>query len=194
MSIRRNHFWISQLSPVSMNITPAIVERARRLHLMLFDVDGILTDGRLYFGHAGEIMKVFHVRDGHGLKMLAESGVEIGLLTTRSSPMVEARAAELGIALVRQGEGDKRAAFERLLAQRGHSPLEAGYMGDDVMDLPVLIRCGFAATVPDAPEAVRDRVQYVCSAGGGQGAVREVCEVLLAARGKLESALGPYLS
>lgn len=177
-----------------MSMNPGIVERARRLQLMLFDVDGILTDGRLYFGPAGEIMKAFHVRDGHGLKMLAESGVEIGLLTTRSSRMVDVRAAELGITLVHQGEGDKRAAFERLLAQRGLSLPQAGYMGDDVMDLPVLIRCGFAATVPDAPEAVRSRVQYVSSATGGQGAVREVCELLLAARGNLESALGAYLS
>lgn len=175
-----------------MSIVPGVVDCAKRMRLMLFDIDGVLTDGTLYIGAGGEVMKGFHVRDGLGLKLLGEAGIEVGLLSSRRSAMVETRAAELDIVLVRQGESDKAAAFEQLLRERGLSPAQAGYMGDDLVDLPVLARCGFAATVPEAPQAVRDRVQYVCTCGGGRGAVREVCDLILAARGVLQSAIGRY--
>lgn len=175
-----------------MSVAPGVVDCAKRMRLMLFDIDGILTDGTLYIGAGGEVMKGFHVRDGLGLKLLGEAGIEVGLLSSRRSAMVEMRAAELDIGLVLQGESDKAAAFEQLLQERALSPAQAGYMGDDLMDLPVLARCGFAATVPEAPQAVRDRAQYVCTCGGGRGAVREVCDLILAARGVLQSAIGRY--
>ena len=169
------------------------LERARHVRLMVFDVDGVLTDGRLYLTDSGEEMKSFHTLDGHGLKMLREAGVEIALLTARKSRVVERRAEELGITHVLQGVADKRAGFEALLAQLGLQAGEAGYIGDDLVDLPVLIRCGFAASVPHAPEAVKSRVHYLTGASGGQGAVREVCEFILHAQGSLERAIAPYL-
>lgn len=161
---------------------------------MVFDVDGVLTDGGLYFNDQGEEMKAFHTLDGHGLKMLRESGVEVAILTARTSAIVARRARELGISRVVQGAADKRAAFEVLLAECRLGPEASGYAGDDLVDLPVLLRCGFAASVPDAPEAVRMRVHYVTSAAGGRGAVRELCEFIMQSQGTFDAALVPYLS
>jgi 3-deoxy-D-manno-octulosonate 8-phosphate phosphatase (KDO 8-P phosphatase) len=155
--------------------------RARRVRFMIFDVDGVLTDGALYMTQTGE-MKVFHVRDGHGLKMLQQSGIRTALLSGRRSPLVDARAAELGVAIVEQGCSDKQAGFERLLSQAGVPASAAGYMGDDFPDLPVIERCGFAASVPDAPHAVRRSAHYVSRAAAGRGAAREVCEFILQAQ------------
>jgi 3-deoxy-D-manno-octulosonate 8-phosphate phosphatase (KDO 8-P phosphatase) len=143
---------------------------------------------------AGVELKVFHVRDGHGLKMLQESGVQLAILSARSSRAVEARAAELGIKIVEQGAADKGATFERLLSRLGVPASAAGYMGDDLPDLPVLTRCGFAASVPDAPQAVRKSVHYVARAAGGRGAAREVCEFIMRAQRTFESALGSRLA
>ena len=117
-----------------------LLERVRRLRLMIFDVDGVLTDGTLYLGDAGVEMKAFNVRDGHGLKMLKDSGVVVGILSARRSRAVDLRAAELGIELVEQGAADKGPAFDRIVSRMGFSPLDAGYMGDDVVDLPVFAR------------------------------------------------------
>ncbi len=168
------------------------LDRARRVRLMLFDVDGVLTDGRLWYGPAGETLKVFHVLDGHGIKMLIQSGTAVGLLSGRSSPAVAARAAELGIVHVLQGIEDKRAAFEALVARLGVAAAESGFMGDEVMDLPVLRRCGFACAPADAHERVRASAHYVASAPAGGGAAREVCEFVLQAQGRLEAALARY--
>lgn len=165
----------------------------RELRLMIFDVDGVLTDGTLYLGDSGAEMKAFNVRDGHGLKMLKESGVEVALLSARRSRAVELRAAELGIALVEQGAADKGAAFDALLARARFSSAAAGYMGDDVVDLPVLVRCGFAASVPEAPDTVRRRVHHVTRAPGGRGAAREVCELIMQAQDTLERAIARNL-
>ena len=170
-----------------------ILERMRRLRLMIFDVDGVLTDGTLYFSETGAELKAFNARDGHGLKMLKESGVEIAILSARRSRAVEVRAAELGITLVEQGASDKRAAFENLIGRLRTSAAAAGYMGDDWVDLPVLARCGFAASVPEAPELVRERVHHVTRAAGGRGAAREVCELIMRAQGTLERAIAREL-
>ncbi len=169
------------------------IERAQRVRLMLFDVDGILTDGTLYMGEGGEIMKAFNALDGHGMKMLAESGVEIGLLSSRQSRIVALRAAELGITLVHQGATDKAAEFATILAGRQIDAAQAGFMGDDVLDLPVLTRCGFAASVPAAPEAVRSRAHFLSESPGGRGAVREVCEFIMRAQNRYDSAMSRYL-
>ena len=178
---------------LEMEPMPQAIERARRIRLMLFDVDGVLTDGTLYMGEGGEIMKAFNALDGHGMKMLAESGVEVGLLSSRQSPIVAIRAAELGITLVHQGAADKADEFAAILAGRQIQAAQAGFMGDDVLDLPVLTRCGFAASVPDAPEAVRSRAHFLSGSPGGRGAVREVCEFILRAQNNFDAAMSRYL-
>jgi 3-deoxy-D-manno-octulosonate 8-phosphate phosphatase (KDO 8-P phosphatase) len=171
-----------------------LVTRMRRLKLMIFDVDGVLTDGTLYFSESGAELKAFNAADGHGIKMLKESGVEIAILSARRSRAVDARAAELGITLVVQGAGDKREAFESLIA-RAHASAEAtGYMGDDLVDLPVLARCGFAASVPNAPEIVRTRVHHVTVAPGGRGAAREICELIMRAQNTLDQTIADQLA
>jgi 3-deoxy-D-manno-octulosonate 8-phosphate phosphatase (KDO 8-P phosphatase) len=160
---------------------------------MVFDVDGVLTDGTLWYGDAGEALKAFHALDGHGIKMLAASGVACALLSGRRSAAVTARAAELAISDVLQGIDDKLAAFADLLRKRNLRPEESGFMGDELVDLPVLTRCGFAAAPREAPEAVRSRVHYVAAAPAGRGAAREVCELLMRAQGTLERAIEGYL-
>jgi len=171
-----------------------VLERMRRLRLMIFDVDGVLTDGTLYFSETGAELKAFNAQDGHGLKMLKESGVEVAILSARRSRAVEVRAAELGITLVEQGAGNKSAAFENLIARLRTPSAAAGYMGDDWVDLPVLARCGFAASVPEAPDLVRERVHHVTRAPGGRGAVREVCELIMRAQDTLERLIARQLA
>ncbi len=175
-------------------VSSAALERARRVRLMIFDVDGVLTDGRLWYGPAGETLKAFHTLDGHGIRMLAQSGVLPAILSGRRSQAVAQRAAELGIGHVLQGIDDKRSAYAALLAQLGLQAEATGYVGDDVVDLPVLTRCGFACAPREAPPAVRQRVHYVCESPAGAGAVREICELLMRAQGSLEAALARYLA
>ena len=168
-------------------------DKAARLRLMAFDVDGVLTDGTLYFSYAGDEMKGFSSRDVHGLKMLVASGTTLAIITGRRSEAVEKRAANLGIGHLFQGIGDKRTVMLDLVSRLGLDPAEAGYMGDDVVDLPVLRACGFAATVPDGHALVMRHADYVARAPAGAGAVREVCEFILAAQGRLDAALAPWL-
>ncbi|HEU4351050.1 MAG TPA: phenylphosphate carboxylase subunit delta [Burkholderiales bacterium] len=156
---------------------------------MIFDVDGVLTDGTLLYGPKGEALKAFSAHDGHGLKMLAASGVACGLLSGRRSAAVARRAAELGIPLVLQGVEDKLAATRKL----GFPLEQIGFMGDELVDLPVLTRCRFACAPPDAPEAVRSRVHYVARCAAGRGAAREVCELVMRAQSTLKPALRVYL-
>lgn len=168
-------------------------ERARNVRLMIFDVDGVMTDGKLYYTSSGEEMKAFHTLDGQGVKMLMESGVEVALLTARQSKIVERRAAELGITRLRQGASHKLAGFQDLMREAGVNAESTGYAGDDLVDLVVLLQCGFSATVPEAPQSVSSRVHYVCNRGGGQGAVRELCEFILECQGTLEAAVSRFL-
>ncbi|MBM3345354.1 MAG: phenylphosphate carboxylase subunit delta [Betaproteobacteria bacterium] len=168
-------------------------QRAKAVRLMIFDVDGVMTDGRLYFSARGEEMKAFNILDGHGLKMLQGSGIAVAILTARRSAIVEHRARELGISSVRQGVSSKLAGFQELLVEHRLTAPDAGYAGDDLMDLPVLARCGFSASVPNASMAVQRRVHLVTRARGGEGAVRELCEFILDAQGSLDAALTPYL-
>ncbi len=170
------------------------LERAARLRIMVFDVDGVLTDGRLWYGPLGEELKAFHVRDGHGLKLLAQCGVTAALLTGRRSKALTVRAAELGLRHVLQGVEDKRPAFDQLLAELGVEPDAAGYMGDDLPDVPVLRHCGFACVPPGAHALALRRAHYVADAPAGGGAAREVCEYVLGAQGRLEGALAKYLA
>lgn len=149
---------------------------------MAFDVDGVLTDGRLWFTEEGREIKVFHVHDGLGLKRLRAAGVEVAVISARSSPIVAARLAELGIAEVHQGQEDKLACFRRLLAACGCGPERAGFMGDDLPDLPVLSVAGLAVAPANAVEEVIASAHWVTRRPGGGGAVRELCEAILLAR------------
>ena len=173
--------------------SPDALERARRVKLMLFDVDGVLTDGKLWFTPSGEELKSFHSFDGLGLQLLARSGVRTALLTGRTSPAVSIRAAQLGVEHVLQGVEDKRARYSAFLERLGLSPAQTGYMGDDLVDVPVLARCGFACTVHEAPEEVRKRVHYVAATPAGGGAAREVCEYVMRAQGTFARVLDDYL-
>ena len=161
---------------------------------MIFDVDGVLTDGRLYYTDSGAEMKAFSTLDGHGIRMLMSSGIEIAIITGRRSEVVSHRARDLGISHVLQGVAEKRPAFLGLTASLGLAPESCGYMGDDLVDLPVLTRCGFAATTREAPEIVKRHAHFISTQPAGAGAVREVCEMILKAQGKLDAALAPYLA
>jgi 3-deoxy-D-manno-octulosonate 8-phosphate phosphatase (KDO 8-P phosphatase) len=164
-------------------------QKAHSVRLMGFDIDGVMTDGRLYFSPAGDEMKAFFTRDGLGLKMLARSGVRLAIITGRDSAIVARRAENLGIDLVLQGVEDKRAAMAELLSREGLSFAEAGYMGDDIVDLAVMSACGFSATVPDGHPLARRQADFVAAAPAGAGAVREVCELILSAQGNWQAAL-----
>lgn len=168
--------------------------RAARIRLMIFDVDGILTDGSLHYGPNGEMIKTFNVLDGHGIKLLQQSGVSTAIISARKSDIVVRRAADVGIHHVYQGVHDKRMAFEQLLSDTGIAPEACGFIGDDVIDLPILLRCGFSASVPNAHSEVRSRVHYLTQAAGGRGAARELCDFILRAQGNYEAALAPYLA
>jgi 3-deoxy-D-manno-octulosonate 8-phosphate phosphatase (KDO 8-P phosphatase) len=170
-----------------------IYDKAKRIRLAVFDVDGVMTDGTLYLTDSGEEIKGFNSRDGHGMKMLQDSGVEIAFLTGRTSRCVELRAQDLGIKLVFQGATDKGRVLTDLLAARKIEASATAFMGDDVVDLPALLRCGLALTVPDAPPLVKQHADYVTQASGGRGAVREVCELIMHAQGLLEGLLTTYL-
>lgn len=170
-----------------------LAERIKPLRLVAFDVDGVLTDGGLYLTDSGEEIKRFNSLDGHGLKMLKASGVELAIITGRTSRCVEMRAKNLGIARLYQGVEDKLAAMQQLLAELKLAPEAAAFMGDDVVDLPVMRRVGLALSVPAAPQVVRDHAHYVSQREAGHGAVREVCEMILGAQGTLDAQLSPYL-
>ncbi|WP_374348268.1 3-deoxy-manno-octulosonate-8-phosphatase KdsC [Chitinimonas sp.] len=170
-----------------------MLERAQAIRLMIFDVDGVMTDGSLYYTDAGEELKAFNSLDGHGLKMLRQSGVQLAIITGRTSRLVEHRARNLGIDHLIQGAHNKLASFQQLLADTGMDASQCGYMGDDVIDLPVMRRVAFAIAVPDSPTLVRQHAHYVTGARGGQGAVREACEIIMQAQGTLETQLAPYL-
>ena len=173
--------------------TQLATERAKQVRLMIFDVDGVLTDGGLRYGAQGETIKTFHVLDGHGIKLLQQFNVNTAIISARKSEIVVQRAKDLGIDWLRQGAQDKRAAFEELLTELGMHAEQCGYMGDDLVDLPVMTRVGFCASVPNAHPEVRTRAHLVTHAAGGHGAAREVCDFILRAQGNYEAALAPYL-
>ena len=153
--------------------------RLEKLKLLLLDVDGVMTDGRIFFDNNGVETKAFDVRDGHGLKLLQRAGLQVGIITGRHSRVVEIRASELGIGILYQGVKDKIRPYEEILDSLGIGDEQAAYVGDDIVDLPVLRRVGFAATVADGSEDVKPFVHYVTEARGGRGAVREICELIL---------------
>lgn len=167
---------------------------ARPVKMLVMDVDGVLTDGSIYLTDSGDELKAFNSQDGLGLTLLRKSGVLLAIISGRKARCVEVRAQALGVAHVYQGIGNKAEAFARLLADTGLSAADCAYIGDDVIDLPVMRQVGFAVAVPDAPNLVRSHAHYVTSSAGGRGAVRELCELILHAQGKLDDALAVYLA
>lgn len=171
-----------------------LLERARRIRLAVFDVDGVMTDGRLYYGEDGRELKAFHAQDGLGIKHLQRNGVTVAVITGRNSPIVSHRMAELGVDHVYQGREDKLETFEKLLLALALEPAETLYIGDDLIDLPVLKAAGLAVSVPNAHPAVPERVDWITPRAGGHGAARDVCDLLLEARGVLGSLIEAYES
>lgn len=172
--------------------TPDLDHKARGLDWLLLDVDGVLTDGRLHLSATGEIFKSFHVRDGLAIQLARAAGLEVGLLTARTSEIVTARARDLGIEEVVQGRQDKAAAFRELVERRATAANRVAYLGDDLQDLPVLGACGLSVAPCDAARQVLERVDFVTGAAGGHGAVRELIERLLEARGAWASTLAAF--
>jgi 3-deoxy-D-manno-octulosonate 8-phosphate phosphatase (KDO 8-P phosphatase) len=170
------------------------LNQAKAIRLIAFDVDGIMTDGGLYLSDSGDEFKRFNSLDGHGLKMLRASGVELAIITGRTSHCVELRAQNLGIGHLFQGVENKLSTMQALMQQLNIPADSAAYMGDDVVDLPVMRRVALAVTVPEAPQIVRDHAHYVSQRNGGFGAVREVCELIMSAQGTLDAQLASYLA
>jgi 3-deoxy-D-manno-octulosonate 8-phosphate phosphatase (KDO 8-P phosphatase) len=177
-----------------MDPHPDLLQRAARVKLMIFDVDGVLTDGSLHYGADGEALKTFNVHDGLGIKLLQEAGVKTAIISARKSPQVTRRAADLGIEFLHQGGHDKLTPFHSLLAQTGLTAEQVGFIGDDVVDLPILTRVGFAVGVPNGRPDVIRRAHHITQAAGGRGAVREVCELLLKAQGSYDTVMAQFLA
>lgn len=170
-----------------------LMSRAKLVKLMAFDVDGVMTDGGLYLSDSGEEFKRFNSLDGHGVKMLRASGVEVAIITGRTSRCVELRAQNLGIQHVYQGVERKLDAMVDLLNKLKLSRDAAAYMGDDVVDLCVMRQVGLSICVPESPRLVRENSSYVTKRSGGHGAVREACELIMSAQGTLDTLLAQYL-
>jgi 3-deoxy-D-manno-octulosonate 8-phosphate phosphatase (KDO 8-P phosphatase) len=154
----------------------------RRARLLVLDVDGVLTDGRLFYGPKGELLKAFHVRDGHGIKQVAAAGITVAIISGRKSAAVARRARELGIRHVTQGASDKLVALRKIVKARGLALEDCICVGDDTPDAPILAAAGLGIAVADAHQDARDAADLVTARGGGHGAVREVCDWLIAAR------------
>ena len=167
-------------------------EKLAAIRLLLLDVDGIMTDGRIIYDQLGNEFKAFDVKDGHGLKMIQRAGISVGIITGRTSEIVSRRARELGVELLYQGAKDKLPPYLEICARTGLPDEQIAYMGDDLIDLPLLRRVGFSATVADAIPDLVGHVDYVTSRRGGRGAVREVCDMLLKAGGHWREQTARY--
>ena len=170
-----------------------ILEKAKKLKVLILDVDGVLTDGRLFFDSEGNEYKSFHARDGHGIKLLRQTGVEVAVISGRKSSSVALRMKSLGIELVYQGRENKITAFNEIIEKLGIIPEQAAHIGDDLLDLPIMIRGGLASAVNDANFAVKQRADWCTVLPGGQGAVREVCDFIMQAQGRFDEVLDAYL-
>jgi len=178
--------------PLLAGASDALLARARAVKLLLFDVDGVLTDGGLFLDNRGEEYKAFNSRDGHGLKMLQRNGVGVGIITGRESQIVAHRTRELGIQHVRQGCADKFPVYEDMLRELGLMPEQVGFVGDDVVDLQIMLRVGFAVCPQDGHFLVKRHAHWVTPNGGGCGAGRDVCELLMLAQGTFGAEMQRY--
>jgi 3-deoxy-D-manno-octulosonate 8-phosphate phosphatase (KDO 8-P phosphatase) len=175
-------------------IPAELKELAAGIRLVLFDVDGVLTDGHLYFDDSGNELKAFHSRDGLGINMLQDSGVEVGIITARKSNVVAHRAQDLKIRHLYQGAKDKYPAYEAMCKSLNLSPAEVAFVGDDVVDLPIMLDVGLAITVPDGHPLVKQRSHWTTPHAAGAGAARDVCELILYCQGNYASVLEPFLN
>lgn len=180
-------------SPLTANWSQELLTKAARIRLIAFDVDGIMSDGRLYFSANGDELKGFNILDGLGLKQLMAAGIEVAVITGRSSPLTEKRMRDLGIPHLMQGREDKRVALQELLSAMDLPREAIAYMGDDLPDLPAIRFAGLGLTVPNGYWLVQQHADYCTDTPGGSGAVREVCDLLLTAQGQLDAALAKYL-
>ncbi|TRW91346.1 3-deoxy-manno-octulosonate-8-phosphatase KdsC [Candidatus Methylobacter oryzae] len=172
----------------------SVLEKAKKLKLLILDVDGVLTDGKLFFDSEGNEYKSFHARDGHGIKLLRQTGVEVAVISGRKSTSVALRMKSLGIEHVYQGHENKVAAFNEIIGKIGVTHEQVAHVGDDLLDLPIMIRVGLAIAVNDANFAVKQRADWCTTLSGGQGAVREVCDFIMQAQGHFDDVLNTYLT
>lgn len=172
----------------------AVLDKASSIKLVVFDVDGVLTDGSMIMGEKGDEYKVFHVHDGLGLILLREAGLNVAVISARSSPIVAERMAALGIEYVYQGQSDKQTALSELMNTLNVNKNETAFVGDDLIDLPAMSCAGLAIAVANAQPLVLERADWVTGKSGGRGAVREVCEMILKAKGLQEAAHQRYSS
>lgn len=175
-----------------MKISPEALDRARQVKLIIFDVDGVLTDGRIHHGEHGELFKSFHCRDGFGITAAHSCGLKTAIITGRKSAMTTNRAAELKIDFVAQGQMNKRDAYKKVKSQFNLTDAEICYVADDVIDLPVFVQVGFRAAVGDASEDVKERAHFVANNFGGRGAVREIIEFILKTQGLWQEIIERY--
>lgn len=176
-----------------IDLSHELQEKIKQLKLLILDVDGVLTDGRLFFDDSGKEYKCFHARDGHGIKLLRQTGVDIAVISGRKSNSVSIRMQALGVELVYQGHENKRAAFCEILQRLNLSPKQVAHVGDDVLDLPIMVQAGFAVAVADAHFAVKRHADWSTQNPGGLGAVREVCDLIMQVQGNFDSILQTYL-
>jgi 3-deoxy-D-manno-octulosonate 8-phosphate phosphatase (KDO 8-P phosphatase) len=170
----------------------ALLDRAKDVRMLILDVDGVMTDGSIVLDNNGNELKAFHVRDGHGIKMLQKAGIEIAIITGRTSAVVDRRAAELGILHVYQGALNKAIAYEDLRVTTGIPAGSVACIGDDIVDIPLLRRVALPVAVADATEETKEAAVFITKACGGRGAVREVCDLILKATGKWDKLLDAY--
>lgn len=179
--------------PLSSHWSQALLSKAKNICLIALDVDGIMSDGKIYFSASGDELKAFNILDGLGLKQLMAAGITVAVITGRQSPLTEKRMSDLGITHLMQGRTDKKTALRELVSTLDIAPEAIAYMGDDLPDLPAIRFSGLGITVPNAYWLVREHADYCTQAFGGSGAVREACDLLLTAQGKLSDALANYL-
>lgn len=170
-----------------------VIEKAKPIKLLILDVDGVLTDGKLFFDNQGNEYKSFHSRDGYGIKLLQQTGVDVAVISGRKSNSVALRMKNLGIDLVYQGYENKLAAFDEILGKININPEQTAYVGDDLIDLPIMVRVGLAVAVNDANFAVKQRADWCTQLPGGQGAVREVCDLIMQAQGHFDGIVNFHL-
>lgn len=172
------------------SVSKDVFQRAENIRLLICDVDGVMSDGLIYMGNHGEELKAFNVRDGYGIRCLITSDIEVAIITGRNAKLVENRAKTLGITHLYQGQSNKLIAFEKILSDLSLSPNQVAYIGDDLIDWPVMEKVGLSVAVADAHPLLLPKAHYVTRIAGGRGAVRELCDLILQAQGKLEGAQG----
>ncbi|EML1935740.1 3-deoxy-manno-octulosonate-8-phosphatase KdsC [Providencia stuartii] len=180
------HFQDTCYGPVTQNV----LKKAAKIKLLICDVDGVMSDGQIYMGNNGEELKAFNVRDGYGIRCLLTSGIDVAIITGRKAKLLEDRAKTLGITYLYQGQSDKLLAYHELLDTLKVSSEETAYIGDDLIDWPVMAKVGLSVAVADAHPLLLPKADYVTRIGGGKGAVRELCDLILIAQNKLEEAKG----